>query len=114
MPRTTLTRIGGHLVAESLEALGAQVVMGLPGIHALPVWEALRTSPIRDAAFRTELAAGFAAAIPAGLTVQWLTGSTMLLNAVIVAVGMSVSHWTYARVARPGSRPIDDESWPLQ
>ena len=51
------------------------------------------------------LAAGFAAAIPAGLTVQWLTGSTMLLNAVIVAVGMSVSHWTYARVARPGSRP---------
>lgn len=60
------------------------------------------------------LAAGFAAAIPAGLTAQWLTGSTMLLNAVIVAVGMSVSHWTYARVARPGSRPIDDESCPPQ
>ncbi len=57
----TVTRIGGHLVVEALEALGAQVVMGLPGIHALPIWEALRTSEIRDVAFRTELAAGFAA-----------------------------------------------------
>lgn len=61
MAQRTVTRIGGHLVAETLEALGAKVVMGLPGIHALPIWEALRTSSIRDVAFRTELAAGFAA-----------------------------------------------------
>ena len=55
------TRTGGHLVIESLEALGADVVFGLPGIHALPMWEGLRTSHVRTLNFRTELNAGFAA-----------------------------------------------------
>jgi acetolactate synthase-1/2/3 large subunit len=54
-------RTGGHLVVESLEALGARAVFGLPGVHALPIWEALRTSEIRTYGFRTELNAGFAA-----------------------------------------------------
>ena len=54
-------RIGGHLVAESLGALGAQVAFGVPGIHALAIWEALRTSPIEAYGARTELCAGFAA-----------------------------------------------------
>ena len=54
-------RTGGHLVVECLEALGAQVVFGLPGIHALPIWEGLRSSRIRILNFRTELNAGFAA-----------------------------------------------------
>ena len=58
---TTKTRIGGHLVVESLEALGAEVAFGLPGIHALATWEALRTSTVRGLAFRSELNAGFAA-----------------------------------------------------
>jgi acetolactate synthase-1/2/3 large subunit len=54
-------RIGGHLVAETLQALGAEVAFGLPGVHALAMWEGLRTSPIRAIATRTELCAGFAA-----------------------------------------------------
>ncbi|HSS95129.1 MAG TPA: thiamine pyrophosphate-binding protein [Candidatus Dormibacteraeota bacterium] len=54
-------RVGGHIVVESLEALGADAVFGLPGIHALAIWEALRTSKIRTLGFRTELNAGFAA-----------------------------------------------------
>ena len=54
-------RIGGHVVAESLEALGANVAFGVPGIHALAIWEALRTSSIRPYGMRTELCAGFAA-----------------------------------------------------
>ena len=58
---TTKTRIGGHVVVESLEALGAEVAFGLPGIHALATWEALRTSTVRGLAFRSELNAGFAA-----------------------------------------------------
>ena len=58
---TTRTRTGGHLVVEALETLGADVAFGLPGIHALPIWEALRTSTIRDVTLRTELNAGFAA-----------------------------------------------------
>jgi len=48
-------------VIECLQALGAEVAFGLPGIHALPFWEALRSSPIRILNFRTELNAGFAA-----------------------------------------------------
>jgi acetolactate synthase-1/2/3 large subunit len=58
----TKTRIGGHLVVEALEALGAEIAFGLPGIHALAIWEALRTSDgVRGLAFRSELNAGFAA-----------------------------------------------------
>ena len=55
------TRIGGHAVAESLAALGAGVVFGIPGVHALPIWEGLRTTDLRVLGFRQELNAGFAA-----------------------------------------------------
>ncbi|MCC6224617.1 MAG: thiamine pyrophosphate-binding protein [Thermoleophilia bacterium] len=54
-------RTGGRVVIESLEALGAQVAFGLPGIHAMPMWDALRTSAVRGVALRSELNAGFAA-----------------------------------------------------
>ena len=37
---------------------------------------------------------------------NWLD---MLLVAVVTLVGTGVSRWTYARIARRGSRPIDDE-----
>ena len=55
------TRIGGHLVAESLAALGAEAAFGVPGVHALPIWEGLRDGSIAVYGTRTELAAGFAA-----------------------------------------------------
>jgi acetolactate synthase-1/2/3 large subunit len=54
-------RTGGHLVVESLRALGARAAFGLPGVHALPIWDALRGSDIQTFGFRTELNAGFAA-----------------------------------------------------
>jgi acetolactate synthase-1/2/3 large subunit len=54
-------RTGGRLVAETLEALGAEVAFGVPGIHALAIWDGLRTSSVRTVGFRTELNAGFAA-----------------------------------------------------
>ena len=54
-------RTGGHLIIECLEALGAAVAFGVPGIHALSIWEGLRSSSIRTLNFRTELNAGFAA-----------------------------------------------------
>jgi acetolactate synthase I/II/III large subunit len=59
--QATRTRIGGHLVAESLEALGAEVAFGLPGVHALAIWDGLRASTVRYLGFRTELNAAFAA-----------------------------------------------------
>ena len=43
-------RLGGHVVAESLAALGADAVFGVPGIHALAIWEALRGGPLRTLA----------------------------------------------------------------
>jgi acetolactate synthase-1/2/3 large subunit len=55
------TRIGGHVVVDALEALGAETAFGLPGVHALGIWEALRGSSIRYVGFRTELNAAFAA-----------------------------------------------------
>jgi acetolactate synthase I/II/III large subunit len=54
-------RTGGNLVAESLEALGADVCFGVPGVHALAIWEGLRTTDVRAVGLRTELNAGFAA-----------------------------------------------------
>jgi acetolactate synthase-1/2/3 large subunit len=54
-------RTGGELLAECLLALGADVVFGLPGIHALPAWEGLRRRRLRSVVLRTELSAGFAA-----------------------------------------------------
>jgi acetolactate synthase-1/2/3 large subunit len=57
----TRTSTGGAVVADALGAHGAEAVFGLPGIHALPVWDALRDSAIRVLPLRTELDAGFAA-----------------------------------------------------
>ncbi len=59
--RPVTARTGGHVVVESLRALGAEVAFGVPGIHSLAIWEALRTSPIRAYGARTECSAGFAA-----------------------------------------------------
>jgi acetolactate synthase I/II/III large subunit len=55
------TRIGGHLVVECLEAAGAEAVFGVPGIHALAIWDGLVGSTLRYIGMRTELSAGFAA-----------------------------------------------------
>jgi acetolactate synthase-1/2/3 large subunit len=49
------------VVVESLRALGAEVAFGVPGIHALAIWEGLRDGPIHAIGTRTELCAGFAA-----------------------------------------------------
>jgi acetolactate synthase I/II/III large subunit len=59
--QTVKVRTGGRLVAECLEAAGAEVAFGVPGIHALAIWDGLRTSSIRTIGLRTELSAGFAA-----------------------------------------------------
>ena len=61
MSEAVRTRIGGHVVVDALEALGAETAFGLPGVHALGIWEALRGSSVRYVGFRTELNAAFAA-----------------------------------------------------
>lgn len=61
-------RTGGDLVAESLTALGATTVFGLPGQHALGVFDALRRSPLSYVGLRVENNAGFAADAYARMT----------------------------------------------
>jgi acetolactate synthase-1/2/3 large subunit len=54
-------RNGGDLVVETLAALGATTVFGLPGQHALGVFDALHRSDLRYIGLRVENNAGFAA-----------------------------------------------------
>lgn len=58
---THTKRTGGDLVIGSLTALGATTVFGLPGQHALGVFDALRRSALRYVGLRAENNAGFAA-----------------------------------------------------
>ena len=54
-------RRGADVLVGALEALGARAVFGVPGTHALAIWEGLRDSPIATLGMRTELCSGFAA-----------------------------------------------------
>ncbi|MFG2571213.1 thiamine pyrophosphate-binding protein [Streptomyces sp. NPDC048481] len=54
-------RTGGDLVVETLAALGATTVFGLPGQHALALFDAVRRSDLRHVCLRVENNAGFAA-----------------------------------------------------
>jgi acetolactate synthase-1/2/3 large subunit len=89
---TTATRIGGHVVAEALRALGAEVVFGIPGVHALPMWEGLRSTGLRVLGFRQEVNAGFAAdgharvtGKPTPLVVSTGPGAFMTLGPLVEA-----------------------------
>ncbi|MEU5419593.1 thiamine pyrophosphate-binding protein [Streptomyces sp. NPDC020667] len=62
------TRTGGDLVLESLTALGATTVFGLPGQHALGLFDALRRSTLCYTGLRVENNAGFAADAHARVT----------------------------------------------
>jgi thiamine pyrophosphate-dependent acetolactate synthase large subunit-like protein len=52
---------GAELLVAALERAGVRVVFGLPGVHNLPAWEALRRSSIRLIGVRHEQAAAYAA-----------------------------------------------------
>lgn len=54
-------RNGGDLVIETLRGLGATTVFGLPGQHALGMFDALRRSSLAYIGLRVENNAGFAA-----------------------------------------------------
>lgn len=59
--RNASRRNGGDLVVETLTALGTEVIFGLPGQHALGLFDALRRASLRLIASRTENNAAFAA-----------------------------------------------------
>jgi thiamine pyrophosphate-dependent acetolactate synthase large subunit-like protein len=52
---------GAHALVSALEAHGVEMVFGIPGQHALGVWDALADSSIRTVVVRHEQAAAFAA-----------------------------------------------------
>ena len=57
----TVHRNGGDLVVETLRALGARHVFGIPGQHALGLFDALRRTDLRFVSSRVENNAAFAA-----------------------------------------------------
>ncbi|MDH2391670.1 thiamine pyrophosphate-binding protein [Streptomyces sp. HNM0663] len=59
--RASMVRNGGDLVVETLQGLGATTVFGLPGQHALGMFDALRRSALTYVGLRMENNAGFAA-----------------------------------------------------
>ena len=52
---------GAEQIVSVLLEQDVEVVFGLPGVHNLPLWEALRASPIRLVSVRHEQTAGYAA-----------------------------------------------------
>ena len=52
---------GAHLIVDLLEEHGVDLCFGLPGVHNLALWEALRGSRIRLVGVRHEQAAAYAA-----------------------------------------------------
>src|SRR5918994_6365523 len=52
---------GAQLIVDLLEERGVEVCFGLPGVHNLALWEALRGSSIRLVGVRHEQAAAYAA-----------------------------------------------------
>ncbi|HEX7186879.1 MAG TPA: thiamine pyrophosphate-binding protein [Actinomycetes bacterium] len=90
-------RTGGDLVVESLSALGARAVFGVPGQHALGTFSALSRSDLRYVGLRTELSAAFAAdgyarttGSPAALLVSTGPGALISLAALQEAAASSV------------------------
>ncbi|MDQ4006972.1 MAG: thiamine pyrophosphate-binding protein [Actinomycetota bacterium] len=82
-------RTGGDLVIETLTALGAEAVFGLPGQHALGAFDALRRSELRYVGSRTETGAAFSAdgharttGVPAPLLVSTGPGAFFTLPAL--------------------------------
>src|SRR5215208_8006685 len=52
---------GAQIIVEELERAGVEVCFGLPGVHNLALWAALRASSIRLVGVRHEQAAAYAA-----------------------------------------------------
>jgi thiamine pyrophosphate-dependent acetolactate synthase large subunit-like protein len=55
------TATGATRLVETLEQLGVELAFGLPGVHNLPIWKALRDSPVRLVGVRHEQTAVYAA-----------------------------------------------------
>ena len=56
------------------------------------------------------IAAGFATILPLIFAADWLFGSSGLLTlAAITAIGAFVARLVYARLAKPGARPLEPD-----
>lgn len=58
---SSLTPTGAELVIATLEAHGVETVFGIPGVHTLALYDALRSSSIKHVLARHEQGAGFMA-----------------------------------------------------
>lgn len=93
----TERRIGGDVVVECLAALGATGVIGIPGQHALGLFDALRRSDLAFLGARVENNAGFmadgfarATGAPCPLFLSTGPGALTALPALMEAVASSI------------------------
>ncbi|HEY7266090.1 MAG TPA: thiamine pyrophosphate-binding protein [Solirubrobacterales bacterium] len=91
------TTTGAELAVATLAECGVEASFGVPGVHALPYWEALRENPIRQVGNRTELGAAFAAdgyaraaGRPAALFLSTGPGALISLGGVMEAASSHV------------------------
>ncbi|MEW2507343.1 thiamine pyrophosphate-binding protein [Amycolatopsis sp. NPDC047767] len=83
-----MTRIGGDVVVETLRALGADTVFGLPGQHALGLFEALRRADdVRVVSSRVENNLAFAADGFARARLAAVSGGPIPVTPMIVSTG---------------------------
>jgi acetolactate synthase-1/2/3 large subunit len=85
---TDTERIGGDIVVETLRSLGADTVFGLPGQHALGLFEALRRAPdLRVISSRVENNLAFAADGHARARMDVNPGGPAPVTPMIVSTG---------------------------
>ena len=91
------TATGAQLAVATLAECGIEASFGVPGVHALPYWDALRRSPIRQLGNRTELGAAFAAdgyaraaGVPAALFLSTGPGALISLGGLMEAASSHV------------------------
>jgi len=93
---------GAEGIVAELEAAGVELVFGLPGVHNLALWEALRRSPIRLVGVRHEQAAAYAADGYARATGRLGVALTTTGPGAANTLGAVGEAW--ASVARAGDR----------
>jgi acetolactate synthase-1/2/3 large subunit len=85
---TDTERIGGDVVVETLRSLGADTVFGLPGQHALGLFEALRRAPdLRVISSRVENNLAFSADGYARARLAMAPGGPVPVTPMIVSTG---------------------------
>src|SRR3712207_4887985 len=100
---------GAQLIVGELERAGVEVCFGLPGVHNLALWEALRESPIRLVGVRHEQTAAYAADGYARATGRLGVALTTTGPGAANTLGAVGEAWASGSPVRSGERRVGKE-----